>query len=378
MPYPHLTAFPAALLAASLLFLAPAGAHAATTAKAAKAVKPAASQDAPALPGYQADLSQTTVSGLSSGGFMAAQFAVAYSATVAGAGIIAGGPYFCSGMPGRFPYIPYLTNALTTCMNPGESQVAPPVASELLRAANDFARANLIDDTANLKRQRVYQFSVMKDRNETRPVVEQVNQFYLLAGTPAAQIRFVDNVGAGHAILTDSSADKPCAVTESPFINDCDYTQARDILQHLYPDLQPSSTTLTGKVIAFNQRNFIQEAYSSMNNTGYAYVPKACDSESCRVHVVFHGCLQTTQAIGNRFYTSTGYNQVADANKIIVLYPQAEPSPVYPYNPKGCWDFWGYTSVNPIDPDFYRKSGTQMQAVKGMLDRLGSARNSRR
>lgn len=378
MPYPHLTAFPAALLAASLLFLAPAGAHAATTAKAAKAVKPAASQDAPALPGYQADLSQTTVSGLSSGGFMAAQFAVAYSATVAGAGIIAGGPYFCSGMPGRFPYIPYLTNALTTCMNPGESQVAPPVASELLRAANDFARANLIDDTANLKRQRVYLFSGMKDRTVTRPVVEQVNQFYLLAGTPTAQIRFVDNVGAGHAILTDSSADKPCAVTESPFINDCDYTQARDILQHLYPDLQPSSTTLTGKVIAFNQRNFIQEAYSSMNNTGYAYVPKACDSESCRVHVVFHGCLQTTQAIGNRFYTSTGYNQVADANKIIVLYPQAEPSPVYPYNPKGCWDFWGYTSVNPIDPDFYRKSGTQMQAVKGMLDRLGSARNSRR
>ena len=375
MPYPHLTAFPAALLAASLLLLAPAGAHAATTA--AKAVKPAATKDAPALPGYQADLSQTTVSGLSSGGFMAAQFAVAYSATVAGAGIIAGGPYFCSGQPGRFPYIPYLTNALTTCMNPGESQVAPPVASELLRAANDFARANLIDDTANLKRQRVYLFSGMKDRTVTRPVVEQVNQFYLLAGTPAAQIRFVDNVGAGHAILTDSSADKPCAVTESPFINDCDYTQARDILQHLYPDLLPSSSTLTGKVIAFNQRSFIKSSYSSMGNTGYAYIPAACNSESCRVHVVFHGCLQTTQAIGDKFYTSTGYNPVADTNKIIVLYPQVEPSPIYPYNPKGCWDFWGYTSINPLDPEFYRKSGTQMEAVKNMLDRLAARRGSR-
>ena len=379
MPFPHLTAhlsaLPTALLAASLLVLAPACAHAAT---AAKAVKPAASKDAAALPAYQADLSQTTVSGLSSGGFMAAQFAVAYSATVAGAGIIAGGPYFCSGKPGRFPYIPYLTNALTTCMNPGSAQVAPPVASELLRAANDFARARLIDDTANLKRQRVYLFSGTKDQTVTRPVVEQVGKFYQLAGTPAAQIRFVDTVGAGHAIITDNTQDKPCAVTDSPFINDCDFVQARDILQHLYPDLQPSSTALTGKLIAFNQRSFIQNAYSSMNNTGYAYIPKACDSESCRVHVVFHGCLQTTQAIGDRFYTSTGYNQVADANKIIVLYPQAEPSPVYPYNPKGCWDFWGYTSINPIDPDFYRKSGTQMEAVKGMLDRLGSARNSRR
>ena len=363
------------LLAAGLLALAPGSTPAAT---AVKTVKAAAAKDAPALPAYQADLSQTTVSGLSSGGFMAAQFAVAYSATVAGAGIIVGGPYFCSGQPGRFPYIPYLTNALTTCMNPGESQVAPPVAGELLRAANDFARADLIDDTANLKRQRVYLFSGMKDRTVTRPVVEQVNQFYQLAGTPAAQIRFIDNVGAGHAILTDSSLDKACAVTESPFINDCDYTQARDILQHLYPDLQSPSATPTGKVIAFNQRSFIRKAYSSMNDTGYAYIPKACDSETCRVHVVFHGCLQTTQAIGNRFYTSTGYNQVADANKIIVLYPQAEPSAIYPYNPKGCWDFWGYTSVNPIDPDFYRRSGTQMEAVKGMLDRLGSARNSRR
>ena len=374
MSFPHLTALPSALLAASLLTLAPTCVHAAT---AVKTVKPAAPKDVPALPGYQVDLSQTTVSGLSSGGFMAAQFAVAYSATVAGAGIIAGGPYFCSGQPGRFPFIPYLTNALTTCMNPGETQVAPPVASELLRAANDFARASLIDDTANLKRQRVYLFSGTKDRTVTRPVVEQVGKFYALAGTPAAQIRFVDNVGAGHAILTDSSGDKPCAATESPFINDCDYAQARDILQHLYPDLLPSSTSLTGKVIAFNQRRFIQGAYSSMSNTGYAYIPKACDSESCRVHVVFHGCLQTTQAIGERFYTSTGYNQVADANKIIVLYPQAEPSPIHPYNPKGCWDFWGYTSVNPIDPDFYRKSGTQMEAVKGMLDRLAARRGSR-
>ena len=75
---------------------------------------------------------------------------------------------------------------------------------------------------------------------------------------------------------------------------------------------------------------------------------------------------------------SLPFRVVADANHIVVLYPQVEPSPIYPYNPKGCWDFWGYASINPLAPDFYRKSGTQMEAVKGMLDRLGSARNSRR
>jgi len=363
------------LLALSLVLLAPLPmpAIAATTTTTA-----AATGDVIALPAYQVDLSQTTVSGLSSGAFMAAQFAVAYSATVSGAGIIAGGPYYCASQPGRFPYISYLNNALTTCMNPAEKQVAPPDASGLLRSAQGFARDKQIDDTAYLQRQRIYLFSGTKDQTVTRPVVEQVAKFYQLAGTPAAQIRFVDTVGAGHAIITNSSQDQACGLTASPFINDCNFVQARDILQHLYPDLQPSSSTLKGKLIAFNQRSFIQNAIaSSMSNTAYAYVPQACTSETCRVHVVFHGCLQTTQDIGDRFYTRTGYNQVAETNKIIVLYPQAEPSPVFPYNPQGCWDFWGYTSINPLNPEFFRKSGTQMAAVKAMLDRLAARRGSR-
>lgn len=359
------------LLAASLLLAS--HAHGVTS-----TVKPPAPKsESGALPALQADLRQTTVSGLSSGGFMAAQFAVAYSATVSGAGIVAGGPYYCASQPGRFPFIAYLNNALTTCMNPGDAQVAPPDAAGLLRAANDFARDKLIDDTSNLQRQRIYLFSGTKDQTVTRPVVEQVARFYQLAGTPAAQIRVADTVAAGHAILTDSAQDTGCDKTQPPFINNCGFVQAREILQHLYPDLQPSSGALKGKLISFNQRGFIKSSYSSMGNTGYAYVPAACNSESCRVHVVFHGCLQTTQAIGDKFYTSTGYNQVADTNKIIVLYPQVEPSPIYPYNPKGCWDFWGYTSINPYVPEFYRKSGTQMEAVKAMLDRLAARRGSK-
>lgn len=42
--------------------------------------------EAPKLAGYQADLSQTSVSGLSSGAFMPAQFHVAYSDLLTGAG----------------------------------------------------------------------------------------------------------------------------------------------------------------------------------------------------------------------------------------------------------------------------------------------------
>ncbi|EDT39259.1 hypothetical protein BamMEX5DRAFT_4975 [Burkholderia ambifaria MEX-5] len=42
------------------------------------------------LPAYAADLQRTSVSGLSSGGFMAAQFDVAFSSRLIGAGIVAG------------------------------------------------------------------------------------------------------------------------------------------------------------------------------------------------------------------------------------------------------------------------------------------------
>jgi poly(3-hydroxybutyrate) depolymerase len=37
-----------------------------------------------------------TVSGLSSGAFFASQYHVAFSSEVAGAGIVAGGPYYCA------------------------------------------------------------------------------------------------------------------------------------------------------------------------------------------------------------------------------------------------------------------------------------------
>lgn len=48
------------------------------------------------LPALNVDLLETSVSGLSSGAYMAGQFHVAYSGTVGGAGVIAGGPYDCA------------------------------------------------------------------------------------------------------------------------------------------------------------------------------------------------------------------------------------------------------------------------------------------
>ena len=55
-----------------------------------------------------------------------------------------------------------------------------------------------------------------------------------------------------------------------------------------------------------------------------------------------------------------------------MLYPQAAAVtsqvagiPVDWPNPKGCWDWWGFTGE-----DFARKSGPQIGAVDAMIDRL--------
>src|SRR5512132_3856249 len=61
----------------------------------AKPVAAAATLEELAAP-LNIDPTFITVSGISSGGFMAHQFHVAHSAHVAGAGIVAGGPYACS------------------------------------------------------------------------------------------------------------------------------------------------------------------------------------------------------------------------------------------------------------------------------------------
>ena len=49
-----------------------------------------------ALPALGAKISETSVSGISSGAYMAGQFQMAHAKIVKGAAIIAGGPYGCS------------------------------------------------------------------------------------------------------------------------------------------------------------------------------------------------------------------------------------------------------------------------------------------
>ena len=55
----------------------------------------------------------------------------------------------------------------------------------------------------------------------------------------------------------------------------------------------------------------------------------------------------------------------ADTNNLEILYPQAIAS-IVPYNPEGCWDWWGYDG-----PNFAVKSAPQMVAIMNMVHALG-------
>jgi poly(3-hydroxybutyrate) depolymerase len=110
----------------------------------------------------------------------------------------------------------------------------------------------------------------------------------------------------------------------------------------------------------------------SLNDTGFAYIPAACApprNEVCRTHIAFHGCEQTVADIQEQFVRNTGYNRWAETNNIIVLYPQARREPPPPSqngpNPKGCWDWWGYSGAA-----YATKAGPQMAVLRAMLDRL--------
>jgi poly(3-hydroxybutyrate) depolymerase len=307
------------------------------------------------LPAVGADPAKTSVSGLSSGAFMAVQYDVAYSRATMGVGIVAGGPYNCA-------YVNF--GGITACMQ------GAPLGSSSYGAAQAFAWLGEVDPVDNLKSQKVYMFSGTDDPVVRQSVMDAVFDFYRAAGTPEANIQYVKTFAAGHAFIS-ANFSAACSTTATPFINACTsgeapYDQPYAILNQIYGPLQPKATALSSQPMAFSQKEFAS-GLSGMAATGYVYTPAACKKGAalkCAVHVVFHGCGQSADKVGDDVYGKLGYNAWADTNRIVVLYPQVNASAA-PFNPQGCWDWWGYTGFR-----FQTKSGLQLSAINAMIRRL--------
>ncbi|MES2947789.1 MAG: PHA-depolymerase-like protein [Pseudomonadota bacterium] len=327
------------------------------------------------LPKFNVNLNETSVSGLSSGGYMAVQFHVAYSALVKGAGIIAGGPYFCAKDDQNTATSICSCTGFTGCQ-PAQAALMVP---ELIQITNQSATQGGIDPTSNLSGARVWLFSGVKDTVVPPPVMQALETYYKNY-IPPSNIFFEQGVVAEHAMPTELFGNA-CDFRGDPFINKCPFDAAGKLLGWIYGTVNPRNTgTLGGQFIEFDQSEFLPSpATHGMWPTGWVYVPAACQQNTqCRVHVVFHGCKQYPGApfgsgpqgrIADVYVKNSGYNVWADTNQIIVLYPQANVMNVGTRlprsNPNGCWDWWGYDDAN-----YAQKSGRQMLAVKKMVDRL--------
>jgi poly(3-hydroxybutyrate) depolymerase len=305
-------------------------------------------------PSYTIDLSQTSVSGFSSGGYFAVQFHVAFSSIMKGAAIFAGGPFDCA--QGS------VATALTTCM----SATAAPSATSAVATTKQMAASGLLDDPSHLSGQRVFLFGGASDSAVTPAVMDALDQYYG-AFLDAASIQYESrHAGTVHTFPTTSYGNA-CGVSSTPWLSNCAYDGAGKALAQIYGTLAPPATTLGGQFVSIAQGDFVASPAShSLADTAYAYVPASCAAgETCRIHVSFHGCAQNVAGVGDAYYKHAGWNEWADTNHLVVLYPQTIASNGTPSNPNACWDWWGYD-----DADYANKKGAQMAMVRAMLDHL--------
>jgi poly(3-hydroxybutyrate) depolymerase len=310
----------------------------------------ACSRDEPAAPEpvrYSIDAQRITVSGVSSGAYMAGQLHLAHSHLFGALALIAGGPYYCaqgSVMKGIGP-----------CIKGGD------LGLDALRShAREAAAAGQVDDLANLRDDTVWIFHGTLDNVVDAGVTAAAVEFYSdLVGEDA--VSYVDDIAVVHGMPTIASG-LACDSFGTPFIQACDYDAAGALLLALYGPL-------ADRVEARGELRRIPQPGADdalMLDEAYLYVPTSCAAgASCGIHVALHGCSQSSAFVGDAFASGAGYNEWAEANRLLVLYPQVGSSKIAPMNPYGCWDWWGYTGA-----DYATRDGSQVAVIKAMLDTL--------
>lgn len=298
------------------------------------------------------NVSGVYVAGISSGGYMATQLQVAYSARIRGAAIFAAGPYYCAQNN--------VSQALYGCGN----NIYPTYLSNLQTYTHTWASYGWVDPVGNLSGQPVYVYHGNSDSTVKKSVNDDLVRYYQHFG---ASVQYDSASSAGHAWVTPYGTVS-CSATASPYLNDCGTDPQNTFLRKLFGSVQaPNTGPLGGTLVKFSQNTFAVNGWAnglSMDASGFSYVPASCAAgQSCRLLVALHGCAQGYGKVGTAFVDRANLNQYADTNNTIVLYPQATTSGV---NPNGCWDWWGYLGAT----NYPIKGGAQVETIMNMIRRL--------
>jgi hypothetical protein len=287
-----------------------------------------------------------TVSGHSSGGFFASQVQVAHSETVTGVGISGGGPYGCSGGS--------IIGFGTVCTNyPGLLNL-----NKIIAKAEEASKLGLIDDLKYLSDSNVYLFSGTLDTIVLPGSVKNNEVFYRHFIKDSSLITTNYNIPAGHGFISNDYGNA-CSYQGKPWINNCNFDLAGAMLTKLLGELKPKVPQILSNIKSFDQSEYTLDTWvAGLGENGWAYVPEYCSNNECPIHLHFHGCGQSYDSIESVYFTNAGFNQWAEANNIIIIYPQTH---VRFDNDNGCWDNWGYTGSG-----YLYKSGLQIEATYKM------------
>ena len=331
------------------------------------------------------DPSAVTVSGVSSGAYMAVQLHVAYSGTFQGVGAIAGGPYYCAeNLP------PSLIDTIKLrCMN----GFIPPSAAPFIHEAKAAAAAGEIDNLSNLANDKVLIFNSATDQ-VINPGLGALSVIFYEAfvgiegevkgmntipdwlgyeiahGFPSAMPVYDDYLNFTDLAFPCGPANSqsfwwypnPVYRGNDPWIYDCQYPNGYwplnpgfSFVQYLFEFLYDGDAVneavkpSPGSLLKLSQLDYVDDPNITtvaelkahgIGEYAYAYVPQACfkAGHTCKLHVSLHGCQmfpewRFTGKIGSRYagqslvfddlFYNGPYNGVAEANDVAVLYPQS-------------------------------------------------------
>lgn len=379
---------------------------------------------------------KVSISGISSGAFMAAQMGTIFSSEIEGIGSVAGGFFYCAqnhmqekieegqkvsfiGQRNLFLFEPSsefyqdaITGRIFTSLQPNSKWVTPSNKNPIYQAVGvclrnpteakfpkleDFEKESLIDKIENIKNQKIYIYQGDNDQVVQPRMAQKLVDFYLEHQVPQNQIR-VKTLAGGHNFPTAKKGLNECKNQAFPYISSCNFNLAEDMLQHIL-DQKLLSKKAQLKNLHRVDQNLIpineglqpaewKAPATSLGSYGYLYASRKCleTPETCKLHVALHGCemsdsfdpelderyslqVARTQILSmlsdksedlsflkNRpvnsdrkphygtlkFATMSGYIELAERNNLMMLFPQTWIGPEnYPYNPKGCWDWFG-------------------------------------
>lgn len=300
------------------------------------------------------DVSSIGVVGFSSGGFFAQQLYLSHSEIFSSMATLSGGPYLCANSTGSDKlcmFHPEMTNV-----------------QDILQKAEDLVAQGQIDNHASREKDLVYIWHGSNDAT-VLPENGANSAAFFRQFAPFSNLSVDTKVPANHGLSSPHVKGTQCGVENSyTFVENCTVSTIQRMLHHFYAKANnEASDNWTGDLAEYDQTEFLSLSESSFDSVGYFYVPSSCGDKLgfCKLLILLHGCTGGREYVGQDFIVDTGILPLADANNIIIVFPQIKRHPTF--NPYGCWNYWGYVQGSPL---YYTKLGKQVRILRKMITRV--------